>query len=183
MAKRIAARLVHAVDTLFVVAAVALAVALLLPRLFGYTPYAVLSGSMEPELPVGSMVYVHETDPATLHPGDVVTFYRSDGAVVTHQVYEVDADACTIGTQGIANKDADGSLVHDAQATPFSGVIGIAAFCIPYLGYVEAFCTTPSGLLAIIAVLALLAVASLLLGKSGSCRAGRRARGCGNDGR
>ena len=73
MAKRIAARLVHAVDTLFVVAAVALAVALLLPRVFGYTPYAVLSGSMEPELPVGSMVYVHETDPATLHPGDVVT--------------------------------------------------------------------------------------------------------------
>ena len=171
--------MVRAVETLSVIAAVALAVALLLPRLFGYTPYAVLSGSMEPELPVGSMVYVHETDPATLHPGDVVTFYRSDGAVVTHQVY---ADARTIGTQGIANKDADGSLVHDAQATPFSGVIGIAVFCIPYLGYVEAFCTRPSGLLAIIAVLALLAAASLLLGKSGSCRAGRRARGCGNDG-
>lgn len=173
MAKRIAASFVHAIETLFVIAAVALAVALLLPRLFGYTPYAVLSGSM---------VYVHETDPTALQPGDVVTFYRSDGAVVTHQVYEVDAEARTIGTQGIANKDADGSLVHDAQATPFSGVIGIAAFCIPYLGYAEAFCTTPSGLLAIIAVLALLAVASLLLGKSGSRRAGRRARGCGNDG-
>ena len=174
MAKRIAASFMHAIETLFVIAAVALAVALLLPRLFGYTPYAVLSGSMEPELPVGSMVYVHETDPTALQPGDVVTFYRSDGAVVTHQVYEVDAEARTIGTQGIANKDA--------QATSFSGVIGIAAFCIPYLGYAEAFCTTPSGLLAIIAVLALLAVASLLLGKSGSRRAGRRARGCGNDG-
>lgn len=182
MAKRIAASLVRAIETLFVIAAVALAAALLLPRLFGYTPYAVLSGSMEPELPVGSMVYVHETDPATLQAGDVVTFYRSDGAVVTHQVYEVDTDARTIGTQGTANKDADGSLVHDAQATPFSSVIGIAAFCIPYLGYVEAFCTTPSGVLAIIAVLALLAVASLLLGKSGSCRAGGQARGCGNDG-
>ena len=182
MAKRTVARLVHAVETLFVVAAVALA-APSAPRVFGYTPYAVLSGSMEPELPVGSMVYVHETDPATLHPGDVVTFYRSDGAVVTHQVYEVDTDARTIGTQGIANKDADGSLVHDAQATPFSGVIGIAVFCIPYLGYVEAFCTTPSGLLAIIAVLALLAAASLLLSKGGSCRAGRRAHGFGSDGR
>ena len=56
MAKRIAASLVHAIETLFVIAAVALAAALLLPRLFGYTPYAVLSGSMEPELPVGSMV-------------------------------------------------------------------------------------------------------------------------------
>ena len=65
MPKRIACNMVRAVETLFVVAAVALAATLLLPRLFGYTPYAVLSGSMEPELPVGSMAYVHETDPAT----------------------------------------------------------------------------------------------------------------------
>lgn len=61
MPKRIACNMVRAVETLSVIAAVALAVALLLPRVFGYTPYAVLSGFMEPELPVGSMVYVHET--------------------------------------------------------------------------------------------------------------------------
>lgn len=37
---------------------------LLMPRLFGYAPYAVLSGSMEPEYPVGSLIYVTATDPS-----------------------------------------------------------------------------------------------------------------------
>ena len=41
-------------------------------RLVGLTPYAVLSGSMEPELPVGSLIYVRETDPATIQAGDTV---------------------------------------------------------------------------------------------------------------
>ena len=127
------------------------------------------------------MVYVHETDPATLQPGDVVTFYRSDGAVVTHQVYEVDAEARTIGTQGIANKDADGRLSTMPKPRSFPALSASLCFASPTC-YVEAFCTTPSGLLAIIAVLALLAVASHLLGKGESCRAGRQARGCGNDG-
>ena len=47
-------------------------------------PFAVLSGSMEPELPVGSMVFVHQVDPTDIAMGDNATFYRSDGAVVTH---------------------------------------------------------------------------------------------------
>ena len=41
-------------------------------RLVGLTPYAVLSGSMEPELPVGSLIYVRETDPSTIQAGDTV---------------------------------------------------------------------------------------------------------------
>ena len=59
---------------------------------------------MEPELPVGSMVFVYQVDPTDIAMGDNATFYRSDGAVVTHQVYEVDPVAQTISTQGIANK-------------------------------------------------------------------------------
>ena len=51
---------------------------------------------MEPELPVGSMVFVHQVDPTDIAVGDNATFYRSDGAVVTHQVYEVDPVAQTI---------------------------------------------------------------------------------------
>ena len=53
-------------------------------------PFAVLSGSMEPDLPVGSMVFVRQVEPTDITVGDNATFYRSDGAVVTHQVYEID---------------------------------------------------------------------------------------------
>lgn len=150
-------------SSLAIVLVIALAVASFVPRAFGYTPYAVLSGSMEPELPVGSMVFVHHVEPTDIAVGDNTTFYRSDGAVVTHQVYEIDPVAQTIGTQGIANKNADGIIMHDAEYTPFSRVIGIVSFCVPYLGFVNAYCTTMPGLLVVVAVLALLVVASIVL--------------------
>lgn len=118
---------------------------------------------MEPELPVGSMVFVRQVEPTDIAVGDNVTFYRSDGAVVTHQVYEIDPVAQTIGTQGIANKNADGIIMHDAEYTPFSSVIGTVSFCVPYLGFVNAYCTTMPSLLVVVAVLALLVAASMVL--------------------
>ncbi|WP_195624999.1 signal peptidase I, partial [Collinsella aerofaciens] len=142
---------------------IALAVVSFAPRAFGYMPFAVLSGSMEPELPVGSMVFVHQVDPTNIAVGDSATFYRSDGAVVTHQVYEVDPVAQTISTQGIANKNADGIIMHDAEQTPFSRVIGVVSFCVPYLGFVNAYCTTMPGLFVVVAVLALLVAVSIVL--------------------
>ena len=150
-------------SSLAIVLVIALAAASFVPRAFGYTPYAVLSGSMEPELPVGSMVFVRQVEPTDIAVGDNVTFYRSDGAVVTHQVYEIDPVAQTIGTQGIANKNADGIIMHDAEYTPFSRVIGIVSICVPYLGFVNAYCTTMPGLLVVVAVLALLIAASIVL--------------------
>ena len=86
MLKRCISSLARALGGLLAAALVALVVVSLVPRLFGYTPYAVLSGSMEPEYPVGSLIFVHSVDAETLQPGDAATFHRSDGAVVTHQV-------------------------------------------------------------------------------------------------
>ena len=53
------------------------------PVAFGYMPYVVLSGSMEPVYPVGSLIYVAPVDANSLEPGDAITFDRND-AVVTH---------------------------------------------------------------------------------------------------
>ena len=142
MAARGLKRFIALLSSMALVLVMALAVVSFVPRAFGYMPFAVLSGSMEPELPVGSMVFVRQVEPTDIAVGDNATFYRSDGAVVTHQVYEVDPVAQMIGTQGIANKNADGSIMHDAEQTPFSRVIGTVSFCVPYLGFVNAYCTT-----------------------------------------
>lgn len=77
-------------------------------RLFGLTPYAVLSGSMEPEYPTGSLIYVRDVDPADVAVGDAITFELESGILVTHEVYEIDSDARAFRTQGIANIDAGG---------------------------------------------------------------------------
>ena len=53
--------------------------------------------------------------------------------------------------------------MHDAEQTPFSRVIGVVSFCVSYLGFVNAYCTTMPGLLVVVAVLALLVAASIVL--------------------
>ena len=79
-------------------------------RLVGLTPYAVLSGSMEPEYPVGSLVYVKAVDPLDVEVGDAITFSLPSGTLVTHQVYQIDAESRAFRTQGIANIASDGSI-------------------------------------------------------------------------
>lgn len=166
-------RLVNVLTTCVLIALVALVVAFLGVRLVGLTPYAVLSGSMEPQLPVGSLVYVRAADPATIQPGDAVTFRKDSGSLVTHQAYEVDAESQTILTQGIANKAADGSILHDADPVSFSQVVGVPVLCVPYLGYVNDFVTTPPGVYIVVVVVGVLVLLSFV----GGSRNGRRAGG------
>ena len=50
------------------------AAVLIIPGLFGIKTYYVVSGSMEPQIPVGSMIYVRECEPSKLKEGDIITF-------------------------------------------------------------------------------------------------------------
>ena len=103
--------------TLLVILVVALAILLVGVRLAGFQVFTVLSGSMEPTLHVGALVYVRETDPRDLKPGDVITYMVSETTVVTHRITGVvpdDADPDTLwfSTKGDANDTEDTALVH-----------------------------------------------------------------------
>ena len=135
-------------------------------RLVGLTPFAVLSGSMEPDYPVGSLIYVREVDPQEISAGDAVTFEKGSGVVATHQAYEVDVEAQEIRTQGIANVNPDGSIMHDAEPVPFSSVIGVPVACIPLLGYVNAWVTSPVGATVVIAGAVAVIALSVVVGHS-----------------
>lgn len=105
-------------------------------RLFGLTPYMVTSGSMEPEYPVGSLIYVKEVPPEQIDVGDVITFRLTDGqTVATHQVYEADRAQEEFRTQGINNRDSEGNILHDAEPVKYTSVLGCPVTVIPYLGY------------------------------------------------
>ncbi len=106
--------------------------------MFGYYPYVVLSGSMEPLYQTGSMVYVEEVTAEEIEVGDVITFYMIDNAtIVTHQVIEIDEINGYYYTQGLANETADG------LPTTIESIIGKSSFSIPYLGFIVAYLTTP----------------------------------------
>ena len=124
-----------------------LIIAFAIPKLFGFTPYMVASGSMEPEYPVGSLVYVKSVDPKEINVGDTITFYMANSDIVaTHQVYKIDTENKQFRTQGINNRDESGNILHDARPVPYSALIGKPQLCVPYLGYLNQFCTTAPGI-------------------------------------
>lgn len=108
-------------------------------RLIGFTPYVVLSGSMEPAFPTGSLIYVQKVDPAQVKVGDPVTFVlNQDLLVATHRVVEIDPREERFITKGDANQARDGQPVH------FNNLLGIPRLCLPKAGYLfHALSTSP----------------------------------------
>jgi signal peptidase len=103
--------------------------------LFGWREYTVLSRSMEPELPVQSVVFVHESDPKDIHIGDIITFVQKDGRVITHRVVNrlenyKEAGQTAFRTKGDANPSVDNEIVLA------SNVRGIVRLHINELGYI-----------------------------------------------
>lgn len=124
------------VATLVVVALLVLLV--LIPRLMGWVPLTVLSGSMEPAIEVGSQVVVKPVETATeleqVAVGDVISFmpYSNDPEIVTHRVVSqgVRADGrIVLTTRGDANTADDPAPVGLQQ------IRGVSQYHVPYAGY------------------------------------------------
>ena len=115
-------------------------------RLFGFMPYTVLSGSMEPTYPTGSMIYVVEVDPNSLEVDDPVTFYldKNRTVVATHRIIEVMDDEFFPG-QKVYRTQGDNNDDPDSEPLPSNRVIGKPVFCIPLLGYFANFVQTSPG--------------------------------------
>ena len=67
--------LCSSLGTLLLVLLIAACVPLTVPRMLGYALYTVVSGSMEPAIPTGSLVYVEHVAPEDIEEGDVIAFY------------------------------------------------------------------------------------------------------------
>lgn len=80
-----------------------------LPGVFGIKPAVVLSGSMEPVIRVGDMIFIHNTDTDLLKEGDVIC-YLSSGKAITHRIAGVTAGEegeVRYVTRGDANNTED----------------------------------------------------------------------------
>ena len=75
---------------------------LAVPRLLGVQEYNVISGSMEPEIPVGSLVYVKSVAFNELSEQDVIAF-EAGASIVTHRIVSIDSGNQLITTKGDAN--------------------------------------------------------------------------------
>ncbi len=116
------------------VVGVVLVLAVLLPRAVGGTPYVILTGSMRPSLPPGTLVVTRPVDLVSLRVGAVVTYQLTSGqaAVVTHRIVGQGINALgeqVFRTQGDANRTADPGWIRPVQLR------GEQWYAVPYLGH------------------------------------------------
>jgi signal peptidase len=118
---------------------IAVVLAVVTAALAGWQVETVLSGSMEPAIPVGGVVVTCPVSPEDVRAGDIITF-RSGGHHVTHRVTAVvEGSPARFVTRGDANEDADPVPVATGD------VVGRVLFSLPFLGYLAAFVRTPAG--------------------------------------
>lgn len=117
-----------------------LAIAVLVPRVAGATPYVILTGSMRPAMPPGTLVVIKPVPVDEIGIGTVVTYQLESGepTVVTHRVVSVGINGKgerVLRTQGDANNVVDEKPVLPVQ------IRGERWYDVPYLGYVTNFVT------------------------------------------
>ena len=114
-------------------------------RIFGIQVYGVLTGSMEPTYPTGSLIDVKSVNAQELRVNDVITFSLTPGVIATHRIVEVVQDEnnpsiLRFRTKGDANNDVDASLVSAGN------IVGKVAFSVPGLGYLASYIQQPPGI-------------------------------------
>lgn len=111
--------------------------------LFMMRSFVVLSGSMQPLIPTGAVVYTRKQD--NYLPNDIISF-ETAGKTVTHRIINVTKkDNLTYyQTRGDANN------VADSELTPDNKVLGRAQFHLPFLGILIIFLKTLTGFITLI---------------------------------
>ncbi len=131
---------------------------LVLPKVFGFQTYHVISGSMEPALKVGSLIYIQEGDPKEAEEDDIIVFYSSleDRGIITHRVVKNNVVSGTFRTKGDANDSEDPTPV------PYDNYIGKVTLAIPYMGKMLMVLTSLYGKIAGVCIVTLGVILNLV---------------------
>lgn len=155
-----AGRVLSITGTVLIVLVIALCSLLVLPGIFSFQMFHVISGSMEPAVPVGSLIYVHECEPEDMEEKDIIAYYgMPDGGIITHRVVKNNVVSGTFTTKGDAN---DG---EDPMPIPYDNFIGRVSLVVPYMGKVLTVMTSFHGKIAAACVVGLGALLNLAGGK------------------
>lgn len=177
------------ITTLLVTVMVILAILLVGVRVVGLTPYAVLSGSMEPTYHVGALIYVKDVAPADITVGMPITFVvNEDLLLATHRVVDIEV----LTTRQEQMLDEAGNPVLDDEGNPvveeipldeptyyfqtkgdandavdgtpvhYKNVVGTPVFSIPYLGYLSSWLQTRQGMIMGICIALVLVILTFL---------------------
>ena len=132
--------------TFIILAVILMLIPAVVPKLLGYEIYNITSGSMAPEIPIGSVVFVDPVDPSSVVDNEVIAFERGNSVIVHRAVsnHVVEGEFVTMG---------DANAQEDFETVPYSNYIGKVIRHMPYLGGWLAMNTSRLGKLTLIAYL------------------------------
>lgn len=119
-------RAVHVVDMLLIVGLIVYILLFVWIPVPGIQPLCVTSGSMEPEIKEGDMVYIRKCKEEDIVVGDIIAFETGNDQLVLHRVIELTAEGMV--TKGDAN-DHDDFMPVKAQ-----NVKGKLVLVLPEMG-------------------------------------------------
>ncbi len=108
------------------------------PRIMGFEIYEVVSGSMEPEIPVGSVLYVKPTELTEVKENEIIAYQDVD-AVVAHRVVYNRPVLGEFVTKGDANN------TEDREPIPYDAVVGRVEMHLPVFGMAMALYSSVMG--------------------------------------
>ena len=114
------------INWLITIAVVLAVIGMVVLPMFNIKPYIVLSGSMEPSIPTGSVAWIDVND-RDVTTGDVVAYLPESGSMyVTHRIVDEQGERYVF--KGDANETVDLNTVGQNQ------IYGQYRFCVPGLG-------------------------------------------------
>jgi len=123
----------------------------------GYRAFVVMSASMEPEIPTGSLIISKKISPYDVHKGDIVTFIRPDNPkeYVTHRIAQttkLENGVPVFKTRGDNNNN------DDQWTLVGGGIVGKEIKVVPHLGYLLSLAKTKVGIALLIILPAILII-------------------------
>lgn len=104
----------------------------------GVKSFIVLTGSMSPLIPTGSVVYSHAQ--SSYGKGDIITF-EQNGVTVTHRIIE------TLSENGktVYQTRGDANNISDSEPVPAENIVGKVELFVPEIGKLVMFLKTLPG--------------------------------------
>lgn len=127
----------------------------LLPTKNYISTHVVSTGSMEPEIKTGSIVF-STLQNQEINKGDIIVFTSPDNQEITviHRVMDIEGSEYT--TKGDNNDSEDDWTVYKED------IKGEVIFKVPYIGYLIQYMKTPIGFAVVLGIPALILILSLI---------------------
>ena len=106
-----------------------------IPGMLDYSRFDVASGSMQREIPKGSLVIAKHVDPVFIKIGDNITYRRQDGSTVTHKVMSIIENVGGSTSRGFITKGTE-NTESDPYTVLAGDVVGVVQVHIAGLGTV-----------------------------------------------